>query len=196
MICTRLLIYCQTTALFTDRANASEDLHAFAKLNEGRLYKLLKTSMDTQTDLKALVKNTVRFSRLCLNVPSCHAQNEFLRRVEQSSSTILETMSVIHRKASLWIINTSSIPSLVKRIQRAPTEDSDDPGPSDAERLARVAKVALTYISKHCPAIYKPHVGEFAKALADEKNARLGEVGLQALAALRWEASDKYDNLC
>lgn len=38
-----------------------EDLHAFAKLNEGRLYKLLKTCMDIQVDLKSLVKSTVRW---------------------------------------------------------------------------------------------------------------------------------------
>ena len=32
---------------------------AFAKLNEQRLYKLLKTCMDTQTDLKTLTKTMV-----------------------------------------------------------------------------------------------------------------------------------------
>ena len=37
-----------------------EDLQAFAKSNEGRLYKLLKTCMDIQTDLKGLVKARVR----------------------------------------------------------------------------------------------------------------------------------------
>lgn len=119
-------------------------------------------------------------------------QNEFLRRVEQSSSSIVETMSDIQRKASLWIINTSSIPLLVRRIQRAPLEQ-DHSGLSEAEQFSRVAKVALTFVSKHCPTIYKSHVGEFAKALADEKNAQLGEVALQALAAIRWEANERYD---
>ena len=46
-------------ASFPDPQKATEDLHAFAKLNEGRLYKLLKTCMDTQVDLKSLVKSTV-----------------------------------------------------------------------------------------------------------------------------------------
>ncbi|KAF8582552.1 ARM repeat-containing protein [Ramaria rubella] len=161
-------------SIFSDRTKAAEDMHTFAKLNEGRLYKLLKTCMDTQTDLKTLVKSS----------------NEFSRRIEQASSSIADTMSGIQRKGSLWIINTSSIPSLVKRIQRAPDTTSDD-SPSEADRLARVAKVALSYISKHCPAIHKPHVGEFAKALADEKNVRLGEVALQALAAAQWDTTDK-----
>jgi sister-chromatid-cohesion protein PDS5 len=41
---------------FPDRVKASEDLQAFAKLNENRLYKLLGTCMDPQTDIKGLVK--------------------------------------------------------------------------------------------------------------------------------------------
>lgn len=47
------------TGTFPDPVKASEDLHAFAKLNEARLYKLLKTCMDAQTDLKGLIKATV-----------------------------------------------------------------------------------------------------------------------------------------
>ena len=52
-------------ASFPDPQKAMEDLHAFAKLNEGRLYKLLKTCMDTQVDLKSLVKSTVSSSTEC-----------------------------------------------------------------------------------------------------------------------------------
>jgi len=56
----RLKVSIQTLAAsFTDPVKASEDLHAFAKLNENRLYKLLKTCMDPQTDVKTLVKSTV-----------------------------------------------------------------------------------------------------------------------------------------
>lgn len=47
------------TATFPDPMKARDDLNAFAKLNESRLYKLLKTCMDVQTDLKGLVKATV-----------------------------------------------------------------------------------------------------------------------------------------
>lgn len=51
---------------FPDPVKASEDLQAFAKLNEARLYKLLKTCMDAQTDLKGLIKATVWFPVVCL----------------------------------------------------------------------------------------------------------------------------------
>jgi hypothetical protein len=47
------------TGQFPDPQKAAEDLHTFAKLNEDRLYKLLSTCMDTQTDLKSLIKATV-----------------------------------------------------------------------------------------------------------------------------------------
>jgi sister-chromatid-cohesion protein PDS5 len=45
--------------IFSDPHKVSEDLHNFATLNEGRLYKLMKTCMDPQTDLKGLMKATV-----------------------------------------------------------------------------------------------------------------------------------------
>lgn len=53
--------------MFIDRQKAAEDLLAFAKLNEGRLYKLLKSCADTQTDLKTLAKNSVSM-RILLNL--------------------------------------------------------------------------------------------------------------------------------
>lgn len=46
-------------AQFPDPQKTTEDLNAFARLNEGRLYKLLKACLDPQTDLKGLVKASV-----------------------------------------------------------------------------------------------------------------------------------------
>lgn len=45
---------------FPESQKAAEDMQAFAKLNEQRLYKLMGTCMDPQTDLKGLVKAMVR----------------------------------------------------------------------------------------------------------------------------------------
>ena len=47
-----------------DPNKTAEDLNKFAKANEKQLYKLLKTLLDPQTDLKTLIKNHV--SRLCI----------------------------------------------------------------------------------------------------------------------------------
>ncbi|KAI8986667.1 armadillo-type protein [Trametes punicea] len=188
-----------TAALFPDPHKAAEDLQTFAKLNEGRLYKLLKTCMDVQTDLKGLVK----------------ARSEFLRRVEQSSSTIVGTMSILLRRATLHIVNPSSIPTFIKRVQKgfepsavaysqtqtqnlgqtfsmfvgAGAQAGSTEPEGRAQHAAYAAQLLLTYVSKHCPALYKAHIGEFAKAIADERNARLVEVCLHALAAAAaWDA--------
>ncbi|EIW55568.1 uncharacterized protein TRAVEDRAFT_73422 [Trametes versicolor FP-101664 SS1] len=179
-------------SLFPDPHKASEDLQAFAKLNEGRLYKLLKTCMDIQTDLKGLVK----------------ARSEFLRRLEQSSSAIVNTMSIFLRRCTLHLVNPSAVPTFIKRVQKgfepsavaySQTQTqtlgqtfsmfvgSTGAGSSEpegrAQHAAHSAQLWLTHISKHCPALYKAHIGEFSKAIADERNARLVEACLHALAA-------------
>lgn len=51
----------RSLATYPDPQRAIEDLTAFAKLNEARLYKLLKTCMDSQTDIKTVVKSSVGF---------------------------------------------------------------------------------------------------------------------------------------
>jgi hypothetical protein len=54
----------RVSASFPDSQKVAEDLQSFARLNEQRLYKLMKTCMDPQTDLKGLVKAMVRGGRL------------------------------------------------------------------------------------------------------------------------------------
>ena len=146
-------------------------MHDFAKANENRLYKLLKTCMDPQSDLKSIAK----------------ASNEFLRRVEQSLESTLSTMTIFLRRATLRIVNQSSISTLVKRVQKSAP-------------LLKHAQQLLTFISKHCPILYKPHVSELTKAIADERNVILVEVGMHALAAVAkadesQAALDKYVSL-
>ncbi|KAJ8473024.1 hypothetical protein ONZ45_g16446 [Pleurotus djamor] len=147
---------------FPEPHKASEDLHAFAKLNEGRLYKLLKTCMDPSTDLKGLVKTT----------------NEFVRRMEQASPSLMNTMSSFLYRCSLRIFNQSSIPSLIKAIQR-------DHGKTTLQTQVHAAHslTLMTSISKHFPILYKPHIPELSKAIASEKSEKLVEASLQALAA-------------
>ncbi|KAL4078145.1 armadillo-type protein [Scleroderma yunnanense] len=144
---------------FPDPHKAAEDLRAFAEANENRLYKLLKICLDLQSDLKSIVK----------------ASNEFLRRVEQSHDSFLSTMSTFLRRCTLRIINQSSISLLFKRLQKPS---------APASLTTKHVHQLLTYISKHCPVLYKAHISELTKAIADEKNPILVEVGMQALAAV------------
>ncbi|TFY68468.1 hypothetical protein EVG20_g3547 [Dentipellis fragilis] len=161
-----------------DPQKAAEDLRAFAKLNESRLYKLLKTCMDTQTDLKTLVKSSVRIFHPAIPCPlllTCPIQSEFLKRIDQSAVTLHATMSTFLRRASLRFINQSSVPQLVRRLQRDTGTEGDS------------AAMLLSFVAKHCPALFRSHVGELAKACsADARSghARQVEVCLQALAAV------------
>lgn len=146
-------------------------MHNFAKANENRLYKLLKTCMDPQSDLKSIVK----------------ASNEFLRRIEQSLESTLSTMIIFLRRATLRVVNQSSISTLIKKVQKSA------PSSKHAQQL-------LTFVSKHCPILYKPHVSELTKAISEEKNVILVEVGMHALAAVMkadesQAALDKYVHL-
>ncbi|KAI0075977.1 ARM repeat-containing protein [Panus rudis PR-1116 ss-1] len=157
-------------ATFPDPHKATEDLKAFAKSNENRLYKLLKICMDPQTDLKTLIKTT----------------HEFIRRIEQTHAPLLQTFSTFLRRCSLRIVNQSSIPTLIKRLQKGSSGGAGESqnGAAVTNHAAHNAQTWLTFISKHYPALYKLHVGELAKGVADEKNSRLVEIALQAMAAV------------
>ncbi|KAF9482670.1 hypothetical protein BDN70DRAFT_399452 [Pholiota conissans] len=149
------------SAGFPEPVKATEDFQAFAKLNENRLYKLLGTCMDPQTDIKGLIK----------------AQSEFLKRTEQLSSGIVSTMTIFLRRASYSIINTSFIPTLLKCIQKSSSSSAK------AQVSATGAHRLMVEISKHAPALYKPHIGELCKVIAgsDEKGKGKGKEDTKAV---------------
>lgn len=117
-------------------------------------------------------------------------------------------MSIFLRRCTLHLVNPSAVPTFIKRVQKgfepsavaySQTQTqtlgqtfsmfvgSTGAGSSEpegrAQHAAHSAQLWLTHISKHCPALYKAHIGEFSKAIADERNARLVEACLHALAA-------------
>lgn len=53
----------ESTEAMPDPAKASDDLRKFAKANEKQLYKLLRTVLDPQSDLKLVLKTQVRHPR-------------------------------------------------------------------------------------------------------------------------------------
>ncbi len=71
------------------------------------------------------------------------------------------------------IVNHSSIPPLIKRLQRPETRN-----------LAAVAARFLSLIAKECAPMFKNHVAELLIVMADKSNDKLAEVALQALAAV------------
>lgn len=108
---------------------------------------------------------------------------EFTRRVEQAASTISSTMGVLLRRASLRLINQSSIPTLIKHVRNGDFKEQSQ-SQSSTEMSAKNASIILTCISKYCPAMFRPHVPELVKSIADERHNQLVEVSLHALSAL------------
>ena len=135
-----------------------------------------------------------------------------------SSPNILGTMTIFLRRASLHIVNQSSIPTFIKRVQKGSEPPSSvaysqtqsqniqsfsmyAAGGSEPEgrtqQAAHAAQMWMTFVAKHCPALYKAHIGEISKAVADEKNTRLVEVCLHGLAAAaRWDPKSAPTDKC
>lgn len=160
--------YLSTT--FLDTYQAAADLQAFAKLNEGRLYKLMKTCIDPQTDLKNLIKAT----------------HEYQKRLHQSCPSNAPTLILLLRRSSFLLLNQSSIPVLLRRISKGCTDATSNSSRSSPDQ----AHFLLKFISKHVPALYKAHLGELMKFLGEDKNAGIVETCLHALAGVfAWDKS-------
>jgi len=101
-------------------------------------------------------------------------------------------MAALLRRSSFRIVNQSSVPTLIRHIQTGHDNET-----AHLNTKATHARSLLYHVSKHCPALYKSHVGELTKAIADEGNVTLVEIGLNALAGvLRWDdklaPTDRY----
>jgi sister chromatid cohesion protein PDS5 len=103
--------------------------------------------------------------------------------MEQLSTTIAPTMAALLRRSSFRIVNQSSVPTLIKHVQKGHGNAA-----SQSNTKAAHAQTLLHFVSKHYAALYKSHIGELTKAIADERNVTLVEVGLNALASvLKWD---------
>ncbi|CCF52151.1 hypothetical protein NDA11_006419 [Ustilago hordei] len=169
--------------MFADPERAKTDLHALAKLNDTRIYRLIRTCFDPQTDLKTAVK----------------ARNDALRRIENANASILDTMTVFIRSSSYFILNRSAVPTLIKKLSYTPaargkasSSQSQSQGGegSDAETNRDSAKELLEFIAKRCPAMLALQVPELCKALFEESNPTLTQTCLQALASIaQWNTA-------
>ncbi|EST07987.1 Armadillo-type fold [Kalmanozyma brasiliensis GHG001] len=169
--------------MFADPERAKTDLHAFAKLNDARIYRLIRTCFDPQTDLKTAVKS----------------RNDALRRVENANASILDTLTVFLRGGSYFILNRSSVPTLIRKLSAASprsktgssqSQSQEGSELSDTETHRASSNELLEFIAKRCPAMLAMHVPELCKALFDESNAMLTQTCLQALASVaQWNAA-------
>ncbi|BGP10818.1 Sister chromatid cohesion protein pds5 [Rhodotorula toruloides] len=129
---------------------ASDDLYTFAKNNVQQLYRELRTMLDPQTDLKTFVKN----------------ERDFFRRLDKQGESMVATFTAFTRFACLTLVDRSSVPQLLKRLQQGAggkTTGHD----REAAEFAQSARRVLVFVSKNRPALYKGHVAELSKLLAD-----------------------------
>lgn len=82
-------------------------------------------------------------------------------------------------RGALCIVNTSSIPTLLQRVQRG-----QGTAVTKTNLAARHAQVLLTHITKFCPALCKAHVDDLIATVEDGKNDMTIAVALQALAGV------------
>lgn len=154
-------------------------------MNDQRIYKLLRTLADPQTDFKTLIKTHVSPARLHTH-PSAFigglrvtlaSQQECLRRLEGASPTIVATFTTLVERSSFLILNRSSVPTLLNRLRSVENDDDD-------HRASVCAKFFLDAISKGSPRMMTHHAGELVKALAAEDNEPLAQAALLALSEL------------
>lgn len=142
----------------------------FALQNVAQLYRELRALFDPQTDLRAYIKNS----------------RDLLRRVEKfpHGDSCRATFDALLRLASYPLVSRSGIPQLLRRLTGTAGDDA-------AEWAASAARV-LEYVSKSRPALYKSHVAELAKLLADQvpadepiEGGTVASLVLHALARLK-----------
>jgi sister-chromatid-cohesion protein PDS5 len=160
--------------LSPDPAKARKDLDAFAAANDPRLYKLVKGCVDPQSDLRTIIKARVSHSHLLLR--RADTQNELLRRIEQSHTDMLDTMTLVIDHAAWNILNHSAVSPLIKRMQRSE-------GPR-GDAMSRSAFELFAFMAKECPPMLKSHVPELVIVMSDKKNALLSEAALRGLASV------------
>lgn len=120
--------------------------------------------MDPQIDVKTLVKR----------------RDEFNKKMASASVGAAPTMKIFLRRATYHIVNQSSIPTLLERIERG--QDSED-GSEDALK-AKHARTLMRYAAKHLPILFKQHQALLNQTIAEEDKTLVTAAALQALASL------------
>lgn len=170
--------YMLFTAHFPEPVKAEADLHKFAKLNDHRTMKLLRTLMDPLSEGRTICKNV----------------EEVLKRIEKASSSILETFAILVRRSAFLLINRSTIPHLLERLSRAvdlpdqqlngDDEDMNETTDEQVKAFGELARFILDNIIKSCPALLKAHVPQLCEIVLQQKHESIVNLGLHGLSSV------------
>ncbi|KAG4304091.1 hypothetical protein PORY_002455 [Pneumocystis oryctolagi] len=117
-------------SLYGDPSKAGSDFEKFSRLNDRRLYKLLRDCMNLSNDYKQIQKS----------------QKEFLKRIEQNSSILVGTFKSLIFKISPILYNKSVISPIIEYTR------------FNKSVLADAARELLKEISSVQPSVYKAHI--------------------------------------
>lgn len=166
------------TAHFPEPVKAEADLHKFAKLNDHRTMKLLRTLMDPLSEGRTICKNV----------------EDVLKRIEKASSAILETFAILIRRSGFLLINRSTIPHLLERISRAaelPDQhlnggDDEMQGSTDEQVKAfgELASFILENIIKSCPSLLLSHVPQLCGIVRQQTHESMVNLALRGLGSV------------
>ncbi|RIA91799.1 armadillo-type protein [Glomus cerebriforme] len=144
-----------------DPAKSKNHLSAFVKLQDTRVYKLIRDCMNPQSDYKTVRKSA----------------KDVLKHIEQIAASSLETFSILIRRISLTIINRDLVPLLMNKIKSVDGEQQN------AHSI--IAHELFTGISSRFPAIFRSHFEKLTTLLKEEdENAMIVEDSLEALSKL------------
>ncbi|KAK7205746.1 armadillo-type protein [Myxozyma melibiosi] len=148
-----------------DAAKASSHLEKFVKLNDRRMYKLIRDCTSPDSEYATVIKSLA----------------ELKNRINQSSSSILETLLLImYRGSQLWY-NRSNISTIVEISKDA------------ASSLSSVAQETLKHISELTPQVLKVHIQDLAQEISANEPGFQGSVDtLKACAGFARKYPDEF----
>lgn len=165
-------------AQFPEPVKAGADLHKFAKLNDHRTMKLLRTLMDPSSEGRTICKNV----------------EEVLKRIEKASSGILETFAILIRRSGFLLINRSTIPHLLERLSRAADlpeqqingddEEMNEHADEQVKSFGESSHFILENIIKNCPVLLKAHVPQLCEILLEQKHEAIVDLALHGLSSV------------
>lgn len=108
----------------------------------------------------------------------------------------MSTMTTFVGRGSLWILNSSSIPTLLERLSPSFTPASQVQSTSRSQsqsqaaledenyHVSRVCQRLLVYISKHRPTLFVPHVPAIVKTIVSDESDPVVDTCIRLLAAV------------
>ncbi|TPX40005.1 hypothetical protein SeMB42_g06166 [Synchytrium endobioticum] len=159
------------TKRFSDPHKAQTNFMKFAKMNEARLYKLIRVAMDPKSEYKCVYKSI----------------KETQARLKESPQ-VLETLQILLRRVSFLIISKETIPALFEHIRSGCHGESK-----------MLAETLIKDIVDTFPTLGKTDdvLQDFAKALqGDDENLATIADGLEAYARVIKRNPEKAPTDC